>query len=309
MIFSKPKFWHKKNSLISWMLVPISLFLQLLSAIKAKITIQKSFKIPIICVGNIYLGGTGKTPLTITIAKELIKLKRKPAIIKKYYPEHIDEHNLISDSLNCLFLEKERFKAITNAEKKEYDVAILDDGFQDFSIKKDLNILCFNSKQLIGNGMMIPAGPLREEIGAIKRSHIILINGDKNEMFEKKILSISNKVKIFYSKYVPTNINEFKEKKLIAFAGIGNPDNFFSLLEENNLRIEKKIAFPDHYKFNKSDIQKLLNESLANNLDLITTEKDYFRIKKYAIKEIKYIKLKLEIFQKNEFLNQIKNFL
>ena len=189
MIFSKPKFWHKNNSLISWMLVPISLFLQLLSAIKAKITIQKSFKIPIICVGNIYLGGTGKTPLTITIAKELIKLKRKPAIIKKYYPEHIDEHNLISDSLNCLFLEKERFKAITNAEKKEYDVAILDDGFQDFSIKKDLNILCFNSKQLIGNGMMIPAGPLREEIGAIKRSHIILINGDKNEMFEKKILS------------------------------------------------------------------------------------------------------------------------
>ena len=292
MIFSKPKFWHKKNSLISWMLVPISLFLQLLSAIKAKITIQKSFKIPIICVGNIYLGGTGKTPLTITIAKELIKLKRKPAIIKKYYPEHIDEHNLISDSLNCLFLEKERFKAITNAEKKEYDVAILDDGFQDFSIKKDLNILCFNSKQLIGNGMMIPAGPLREEIGAIKRSHIILINGDKNEMFEKKILSISNKVKIFYSKYVPTNINEFKEKKLIAFAGIGNPDNFFSLLEENNLRIEKKIAFPDHYQFNKSDIQKLLNESLANNLDLITTEKDYFRIKKYAIKEITNIKLK-----------------
>lgn len=311
MRLKKPKFWdYKEMSLWSILLYPLSIIYLILIWLSRIPSIFKAYKnpFPIICVGNIYVGGTGKTPLAAEIFNILKSKKKNPSFIKKHYDYLLDEIKMLQEIGNTYYA-KNRSTAIGLSLLNGNNVAILDDGFQDFSIKKDLNILCFNSKQLIGNGMMIPAGPLREEIGAIKRSHIILINGDKNEMFEKKILSISNKVKIFYSKYVPTNINEFKEKKLIAFAGIGNPDNFFSLLEENNLRIEKKIAFPDHYQFNKSDIQKLLNESLANNLDLITTEKDYFRIKKYAIKEIKYIKLKLEIFQKNEFLNQIKNFL
>ena len=116
-------------------------------------------------------------------------------------------------------------------------MAILDDGFQDYSIKKNLNILCFNSNQLIGNGMTLPAGPLRESINAVKKTQIVLINGSKNKLFEDKILSISNKVKIFYSKYLPENIEEFKNKNLLAFAGIGNPSNFFKLLSDNNLSI------------------------------------------------------------------------
>ena len=88
------------------------------------------------------------------------------------------EHNLINNSLDCLFLNKQRSKAINSAEKKQYDVAILDDGFQDYSIKKDLNILCFNSNQLIGNGMTLPSGPLRESLTALKKTQIVLINGN-----------------------------------------------------------------------------------------------------------------------------------
>ena len=309
MIIVKPKFWNKKNSLISLLLIPISFILQSLIVIKKKFTVQNSFKIPIICIGNIYVGGTGKTPLSIMIAQELIKHKKKPAIIRKYYPEHFDEHNLINNNLDCLFIEKKRYKAIINAEREKHNVAILDDGFQDFSIKKNLNILCFNSEQLIGNGMTLPSGPLREGMNAIKKTQIIIINGNKNELFEKKILNISNKVKIFYSKYLPINIEEFKGKKLFAFAGIGNPENFFKLLRENNLNIEKRLAFPDHYKFNKSEIQKMFDDSLKNNLELITTEKDYFRIKSHGIKNIKYIKIKLEISEKDKFVNQILNFL
>tara|TARA_B100001996_G_scaffold379821_1_gene366174 strand:- start:1728 stop:2657 length:930 start_codon:yes stop_codon:yes gene_type:complete len=309
MMILKPKFWNKKNSLISLLLIPISFLLQLLIAIKKKITVKNSFKIPIICIGNIYVGGTGKTPLSIMLAKELIKHKKKPAIIRKYYPEHFDEHNLINNTLDCLFVDKKRYKAIINAKEKKCDVAILDDGFQDFSIKKNLNILCFNSKQLIGNEMTLPSGPLREGMNAIKKTQIVIINGNKNELFEKKILNISKKVKIFYSKYLPINIEEFKGKKLFAFAGIGNPDNFFKLLSENNLNLEKKLAFPDHYKFSKLEIQKMLDDSLKNNLELITTEKDYFRIKDYGIKNIKYIKIKLEISGKDKFVNQILNFL
>ena len=106
----KPKFWEKNNNLISLLLLPVSFFLQLLIIIKKKLTSEHSFKIPVICIGNIYLGGTGKTPLSVLIAKELKKHNKKPAIIKKYYSEHIDEHNLINNSLDCLFLNKQRSK-------------------------------------------------------------------------------------------------------------------------------------------------------------------------------------------------------
>ena len=303
----KPKFWEKNNNLISLLLLPVSFFLQLLIIIKKKLTSEHSFKIPVICIGNIYLGGTGKTPLSILIAKELRKHNKKPAIIKKYYSEHVDEHNLINNSLDCLFLNKQRSKAINSAEKKQYDVAILDDGFQDYSIKKNLNILCFNSNQLIGNGMTLPAGPLRESINAVKKTQIVLINGSKNKLFEDKILSISNKVKIFYSKYLPENIEEFKNKNLFAFAGIGNPSNFFKLLADNKLNVHTKLAFPDHYKFSKSEIQKMIDGSFKNNLELVTTEKDYFRIKDYGFKHIKCLRIKLEILEKDKLINQILN--
>ena len=304
----KPKFWEEKNNPISLLLLPISFFLQLLIIIKKKLTFKHSFKIPVICIGNIYIGGTGKTPLSIMIAQELIKHKKKPAIIKKYYSEHIDEHNLINNSLNCLFLDKQRSKAINNAEKKQHDIAILDDGFQDYSIEKNLNILCFNSNQLVGNGMTLPSGPLRENINAIKKAQIVLINGNKDKLFEEKILSISNKVKIFYSKYLPENIEEFKNKNLFAFAGIGNPRNFFKLLADNNLNVHTKLAFPDHYKFSKSEIQRMIDESFKNNLELVTTEKDYFRIKHYGFKHIKFLKIKLEILEKDKLINQILNY-
>ena len=309
MKITKPKFWQKKNNLVSFLLIPISFILQLLIIIKKRTTYGHSFKIPIVCVGNIYLGGTGKTPLSILIAQELTKHNKKPAVVKKYYREHFDEHALINNSIKNLFLDKQRYKAIVEAEGKHLDIAILDDGFQDFSIKKSLNILCFNSEQLIGNGMTLPSGPLRESMSSIKRAHIIMINGNRNEQFEKKILNITNKIKIFYSRYIPTNINEFKNKKLIAFAGIGNPDNFFQLLTENKLDLKKKISYPDHYEFSKAEIEQLVKDSIKNKFELITTEKDYFRIKRYGFKKINYIKTKLEINNKDGFMNQILNLL
>ena len=309
MKITKPKFWQKKNNLVSFLLIPISFILQLLIIIKRRTTYGHSFKIPIVCVGNIYLGGTGKTPLSILIAQELTKHNKKPAVVKKYYREHFDEHALINNSIKNLFLDKQRYKAIVEAEGKHLDIAILDDGFQDFSIKKSLNILCFNSEQLIGNGMTLPSGPLRESMSSIKRAHIIIINGNRNKQFEKKILNITNKIKIFYSRYIPTNINEFKNKKLIAFAGIGNPDNFFQLLTENKHDLKKKISYPDHYEFSKAEIEQLVKDSIKNKFELITTEKDYFRIKRYGFKEINYIKTKLEINNKDGFMNQILNLL
>ncbi len=303
----KPKFWEKKNSLLSLILFPFAFFLQLLNKIRELFTSKISFKIPIICVGNIYLGGTGKTPLSIFIAQELLKYKKKPAVIKKYYPQHIDEHELIKDKLGSLFLDRQRSKAIYKAENENYNVAILDDGFQDHTIIKKFNILCFNSIQLIGNGMTIPAGPLRESFNSLKKSNVVVINGNKNEIFEKKIYNISKEIKIYYSRYIPMNINEFKNKKLFAFAGIGNPKNFFKLLVDNNLDVKSKIEFPDHYNYSKREIEKIKDISVKNNWQIITTEKDYFRIKKFGFENIKFLKIELEILEKDKFISQLLN--
>ena len=161
-------------------------------------------------------------------------------IIRKFYKEHQDEHLMIKNDFKNLLLSKNRIDAITQAVNKGFDLAILDDGFQDYRIKKNLNIICFNQRQQIGNGMVIPSGPLRESMASLERVDIVVINGRYNKNFEEKILRFNKNILIFYSSYVPLNINKFKKKKLLALAGIGNPENFFELLHENNLEIAKR---------------------------------------------------------------------
>jgi len=300
----KPAFWKNKN-LFSVLLLPFSFFLQLLIIIRASLYSKKKFKIPTICVGNIYIGGTGKTPLSLFIFKELNKYKKNPAIIRKYYKEHEDEYKLAKSKYVSLFLDKKRSIAIKNAEQAGHNFAILDDGFQDPTISKDLSILCFNSKQLIGNGMTLPSGPLRESFKSVRSSQIVVINGEKNERFENELKKISSETKILYSNYIVENLDQFKDKNFIAFAGIGNPENFFDLLSENKINIKKKISFPDHYTYNRSDIDEMSNEATKENLELITTEKDYFRIKDMGYNNIKFVKLELKIEKKEQLINLI----
>ena len=305
----KPKFWSVKNSLIAYFLFPLSIFIQALLILRNKITKVKKFSIPVICVGNIYMGGTGKTPLSIEIAKILEKFNKKTAIIKKSYKEHVDEFKLIESKQVSLFRNSSRHTAINDVVKNKFDYAILDDGFQDFSVNKDLNIVCFNEKQLIGNGMTFPSGPLRESLSSLKRCQIIVINGGRNIEFEKQIKIISNNISIYYSKYLPTNIEDFKNKNLIAFAGIGNPENFFDLLESNKLKIIKKISYPDHYNYTLQELNDLISFSLKNNLKIITTEKDFYRIKHFHQKQIEYLNIKLEISNKDQLAKEIIKFL
>ena len=158
-----------------------------------------------------------------------------------------------------VYQNKKRIDAIEEAIKNNAKIAILDDGFQDFSVKKDLSIICFNEKQWIGNGLTIPAGPLRESLSSLNRANIAIINGGKNKNIEDKILNENKGIKIFYTKYVPQNISEFKDKKVIAFAGIGNPENFFYLLKQNHLNIVKEISYPDHYLLDEKELLGMPN--------------------------------------------------
>ena len=305
MKLKKPKFWiNPKISFLAIFLYPLSLLIQLFSYF-SKIKSPKKFQIPIICVGNIYLGGTGKTPLAMEIYKITKLLGKNPAFVKKKYDYLEDEINMLKKS-GEVFVNKKRMKAIELLIKEKNDLAILDDGFQDFTIEKKFSILCFNQKQWIGNGLIIPSGPLREKFSALNRAQCVVINGKKDTEIEEKIYKVNSNMQIYYSNFKLININKFKDKKIVAFAGIGNPSNFFDLLKENNLNVLNKIPFPDHYQFSKNELDKLILESNNQNAILVTTEKDYCRINESYKNNIECAKVELEINNKDKFIELLK---
>ena len=306
MILIKPKFWNQKINFLTIFLLPLSLIFIFIIFLKKKFTKSLRFKIPIICVGNIFLGGTGKTPISVFLAKEISKLGKKTVILRRYYKNHKDEYKFIKSKFKNLILNKNRISGLEIAEKSNFDVAILDDGLQDYRIRKNLSIVCFNQNQLIGNGFVLPSGPLRETLNALKNANIVIINGDKDKYFERKILNVNKKLEVFYSSYIPLNINKFKNKKLLAIAGIGNPENFFKLIEKNKLKLEKKIIFPDHYEFSRNEIQNIVDEATSKNCQIKMTEKDYFKVKHFKIRKIKFLKVLLKIDNQKKLLNKIK---
>ena len=130
------------------------------------------------------------------LAKQLKSFGANPAILRKYYKNHEDEYNLIQNNFNKLIINKKREQGIIEAEKKGFKTIILDDGLQDYKIIKDLTVVCFNQNQKIGNGLIIPSGPLRESLVALKNVDIVLINGQKELEFEEKLLKINNNLEI-----------------------------------------------------------------------------------------------------------------
>ncbi len=303
----KPKFWDKKEkNFISLLLFPISLITLLIVFFKKHLSKKIKFNIPVICVGNIYVGGTGKTPAAIFLANELSKLGLNPVILRKFYRNHNDEYSQIRSNYKNLIITKNRIDGIKKAEKNGNNIVILDDGLQDYKIEKDLCISCFHQNQLVGNGLILPAGPLRENISALKKIQIVLINGDKCSDFEKKLKIINKDLEIYYLNYKPLNIENFKGHKLLAFAAIGNPENFFQLLNNNGLIIKKKLVYPDHYEFTKDEIQKIIDEADHQNLKIITTEKDFFKINNFNLPEINFLKVSLEFVEKEKFINRIQ---
>lgn len=307
MNFFKPNFWDKnKISIFSILLMPIAFLVRLIFFLRKHLTKMHECSIPIICIGNIYLGGTGKTPVSIEIYSILKKLNINAAFIRKKYDSYKDEV-IMQKNVGPVYESKKRINAIEAAKENRIQVALLDDGFQDFSFKKDLSILCFTEKQWIGNGHTIPSGPLRESLSGLTRADCVIINGKKNIDIEQVILSKNREIKIYYSKYNPLNIDLFINNKIIAFAGIGNPQNFFDMLQDNNMNILKTIKFPDHHEFKENELKKLVDESEKNNATLLTTEKDYLRLSEEYKRKINFLKISIEIENEDKLIEQLKN--
>ena len=306
--FKKPEFWDlKKPNYIAVALGPLSALIKILNKIKYLLSNRKTYpEIKLICVGNIYLGGTGKTSLCLKL-HELLSKKYKCCFIKKYYKDQKDEQ-LLLENKGKLYCYKKRSSAIINAINDKYDIAIFDDGLQDLDIKFDKKVICFNGKNWIGNGLTIPSGPLREEFKLLSRYKNICLNGDlENKDFVfKELYSLSKEFKIFTSEYHPINIKEFdKKKNYLAFSGIGNHKSFISMLKRHDLKIKKEIEFPDHYQFSPNDIIKILNTAKDENLEIVTTEKDYLRLDNINNKKINYIKSELKFNNEDELIKTI----
>ena len=307
MNLKKPKFWDAKNpNIYAYLLLPLSFLIRLFASFKEK-KVNKKIKIKTICVGNIYVGGTGKTSLSIKINEILSKKNFKSCFVKKFYKNQLDEQKVLENN-GKLFLSRKRMDALITAENENYKIAILDDGLQDKSIKYDISFVCFNNINWIGNGMTIPSGPLREPLNTLKKYKNVFINGncENIEILKKEILQINSEINIHIGKYEPKNLDEFeKNDKFVVFSGIGNHQTFISMLKKYGLNILKEFEFPDHYKYTKSDIDEILLEANKLKCKILTTEKDYLRLNIENLSQIKFIKSELKIIDEEKFLKSL----
>ena len=305
MKFKKPTFWdYKTPNIIAYLLLPFAYLFQFIGFLndKKKIKLQR---IKTVCIGNIYLGGTGKTPISIKINQILNNLGFKTAFIKKKYYNQIDEQKLLSSN-GKLFCKNNRIDALKEAIEKNTEVAILDDGLQDKQIAYDISFVCFNIQKWIGNGLIIPSGPLRENLSNLKKYDAIFLNGDgeENLIIKKIIKGINSNLEIFEAEYIATNIEKLDlSQNYLAFSGIGNPDSFKKTLKKNNFKILKIINFPDHYNYTNKDIIEIKQNAKELGAKIITTEKDYNRLNLLNSEDINYLKIELKIINENELIN------
>ena len=285
----QPKFWYKEGSLLKIILAPFGFLHGFI--VKWRIDHTKPYKpnIPVVCIGNISVGGTGKTPVCLALADYFHLQGRNVYFLSHGYKSRLQ--NVLIDTRThtsadvsdeaLLFAEKmptivnrNRAEGVQKAEKLGADMVIMDDGFQNPTLQKDCSLIVFDGRRGIGNGGCIPSGPLRESLrqGLKRASGVVIVGPDKTGL-EEKIKKISPKKTILKGHIEPV-VNLSDAHQGIAFAGIGNPDKFFDMLEEYGVDLKEKIPFPDHYNYKRQDIEKLLKKGYP----LFTTRKDAVKI-------------------------------
>ena len=307
MKLKKPKFWdYKKPNLISNILYPISLLINFFTnQIKTKKI--KFENIKTICVGNIYLGGTGKTSIAIELKKIFDNENIKTCFIKKNYSDQKDEQRILENH-GKTFINNFREKALKQAILEKFQVAIFDDGLQDNKIDYDISFVCFNKKNFVGNNRIIPAGPLRENLSKIEKYKNIFLSGNDEEEsdLKEKLNTQSSNLNFYGCSYKLLNLNEFNlDEKYLVFSGIGNHSTFIDMLLKNKFKVIDNIEYPDHYNYKKKDIDYINKIALDNNAKILTTEKDFLRLNKQDQINIKFTKIYLEIGEKEKLKKQL----
>ena len=266
---------------------------------------------PVISIGNVVMGGTGKTPHVIATASFLKKLGKKPAIISRGYGgTHKDGTLIVHDGSNLLvsadiagdepvmmaetlgnvpvLVNKNRYKAGVKALKNfDVDIILLDDGFQHRALKRDIDIVLLNTKAPFGNGRVFPGGELREDLSSIKRADMLILtkaNGlkdDEKNQLKAMLLKRWPEKPVFFSENRFTsllgldnkkiNITSLKNAKVYGFCGIAQPETFFQALKQMGANILGQKVFSDHHKYSVNDILNLLEQSRKLGCDFVVT--------------------------------------
>jgi len=296
-MINTPEFWYKKDLISKFktlLLLPFSIIWILLSLIKKNFVKRYKSHLKVICIGNLSIGGTGKTPFSIQTYKILEILGYKPVFLTRGYRGLTKGPILVNKSHNhkdvgdeALLLSKVGTTIVSSNRcigakyienlKKNYDIIIMDDGLQNYQLEQDIKLLLIDKKLLFGNGYCIPAGPLRQTITqGLKKIDAIIFTGDGDT---KDInLNFINNIQNFDTKLEIKNTFKTKQNNFLAFCALGNPIKFFNTLKKNNFKIVLTKSFPDHYEYKNKDINTLKEEADNRNLKLITTEKDYVKI-------------------------------
>jgi len=316
-----PKFWLKKN-LISYLLIPVSIVYYLLFNLFKYCSKRTKISKPVICIGNIIAGGSGKTPTAIAIGNIISEMKIDFAYVSRGYKRKDkknsicikkgqkfdvsisgDEPALLSQH-GDVFISQDKLQTLKEIDKNDdYEVVLLDDGLQNNMIFSDLRIVVIDGQIGFGNSLLIPAGPLRENInsGLAKADLVVVIGKDRGELLKKvpENKAVKAEIKI-------TNLDEFKGHKLMAFCGIAYPEKFFSLLKDSKLDIVQERSFVDHYSYKNIDLINLLKSAKKDRAKLITTKKDWVKFPKRYQNKIGYLDIELKFDNNDKIIREIK---
>jgi len=290
-----PKFWYlKKDTYLSNSLYPLSLLFRLGTKLRVLISKEKISALPIICIGNIVVGGAGKTPVSLKIGKMLIEAGYAPHFVSKGYagieknnslveqwhsPKSVGDESILLSEIAPTWIGVNRNKSFLLAKEKGADCIIMDDGFQNPTIQKDFSIIVINGDQEFGNKRVMPSGPLRESISrGLSRTNLIIVIGGISKELK---LKIPNHVPLINASFAINSENKiFKAQKITAFAGIAYPEKFFNSLREQGAKIVKEMIYPDHHIFDENDLLNLAEIANKTKSILVTTKKDFVRIPK-----------------------------
>ena len=314
-MIKSPNFWYQKRGLLSYVLWPLGVLYGVATAFrlkKLKGTLRA--KCPVICVGNINVGGTGKTPTTIALVERLQARGHTIVVISRGYrgletgpvlvnpmqhtAKQVGDEPLLISALCAVVVARNRRAAIKLAEEQVPDVILMDDGFQSPLIHKDLSIVVVNAALGFGNGFCIPAGPLREPVnGGLKRSDIFLSIGSE----ESQKVFRSQLTKNFGETHVTGEIKplhtgmHWEGLDVFAFAGIAHPLNFLTTLKRLGANIRGHEALSDHEPLSPALMKRLASKAAKMNAQMVCTEKDAARLPMEYRKQVLALPVRLEI--------------
>jgi len=287
-----PEFWHEPPGLLSGLLAPAGLVWQAAGRLRRTVAHPYRAPVPVICVGNLVAGGAGKTPVTMSLARLLAERGGRPHVIAHGYGARAespmcvdpgrheaalvgDEALLIAARAPC-WVGRDRVAAARSAAMAGAGVLLLDDGFQNPRIAKDLSLLVVDADYGFGNGRVIPAGPLRERVGAglARADAVVLLAAGSHSALALDFAGVP----VLCASLDPVAAERFADMPVFAFAGIGRPEKFFATLRAIGAQLAGTQPFPDHHPYRVDEIAKLRQAACRRGARLVTTAKDAMRL-------------------------------